>query len=371
MKENEYGMNPKLMVMRTGAGRYIQGEGASRAVGEELARLGFAHVGILAGKRAFEAAQGTLIPGLEEAGVAFETEIYPGFCTAEDVEHYAEWAKQRRFDCLLGVGGGKLMDLSKAVAALIHLPVFTLPTIAATCAAFAPLSVLYNRNGHQETIRYHEDSVAGLFVDLTILADAPPRYLASGIADAYAKSCEYTSMRNRTDYGDIDFGRYIGYKLAHESDEILFCCGIQAYEDNCAHRVTSAFSDAVSCLMGVVGVISGFGAYAGRGSARFAIAHGFNEIIRAKYVPDPRKYLHGEVVGVGILAQLRANGLPMADVTRLEAFFDKMHLPTRLSHIDMAYDDAQLQVFTDELLEHCHVEPAFRERVLSAVNEIR
>lgn len=357
--------------MRTGAGRYIQGENAAAAVGEELKRLGFSRVGILAGKRAMEAARESLLPGLTDAGLSFVTRIYPGYCTAADIEACADWAKENAFDCLLGVGGGKLMDLSKAVGALMGLPVFTLPTIAATCAAFAPLSVVYDETGHQECIRFHKDSVAGVFVDLTILANAPERYLAAGIADAFAKSCEYTSMRSSVAYGEIGFGRFIGSRLALENDKVLHLCARQAYADNQAHRVTQAFSDAVSCLMGVTGVVSGFGSYAGKGSARFAIAHGFNEIIRARYVPDPRKYLHGEIVAVGIMAQLRANGLPMQEIQRKEQLFRALNVPTRLSQIDMAYDDEQLKVFTDELLAHCHVQPEFTAQVLRAVEDIR
>ena len=263
------------------------------------------------------------------------------------------------------------MDLSKAVGALARLPVFTLPTIAATCAAFAPLSVIYDETGHQETIRYHEDSVSGVFVDLTVLANAPQRYLAAGIADAFAKYCEYTSMRASVEYGDIDFGRFMGARLAHEGDEVLFCCARQAYEDNQAHRPSTAFSDAVTCLIGVTGVISGFGAYAAKGSARFAIAHGFNEIIRARYVPDPRKYLHGEVVAVGIMAQVRANGIPAQEVQRLEALFQDLNVPTRLSQIGMDYDDAHLKRFTDELLVHSKVESVYHQRVIQAVRAIR
>ena len=364
-------MDNKLMIMRTGAGNYIQGDHSSVAVGGELKRLSHCHVGILSGKRAFAAARETLLPGLTANRLSYEVSIYHGYCTAADIDDYARWAREQRFDCLLGVGGGKLMDLTKAVGAQAMLPVFTLPTVAATCAAFAPLSVLYDQTGHQETIRYHRDSVAGVFVDLSILADAPERYLAAGIADAFAKSCEYTSMRSSVEYGSIDFGRFIGARLALECDEVLHHCARQAYEDNRLHRVTPAFGDALSCLMGVIGVVSGFGAYAGPGGARFAIAHGFNEVIRARYVPDPCKYLHGEVVAVGIMAQLRANGLPWEDIERKERLFRDLNVPTRLSHIDMDYDDTRLNAFIDELLAHCRVQPQFVARVTEAVRQVR
>lgn len=61
-------MDHEWMIMRTGAGRYIQGENTSSLVGQELKRLGFHKVGIIAGKRAFEAAKQPLITGLEPSG---------------------------------------------------------------------------------------------------------------------------------------------------------------------------------------------------------------------------------------------------------------------------------------------------------------
>jgi len=364
-------MDSQMMIMRTGAGRYMQGEHAAARAAGELRRLGYQKVGVIAGRRAFEAASPDLLSGFASGTPAYEVSFYSGYCTRADIDERAAWASQGGFDCLLGVGGGKMMDFTKAVGAKLSLPVFTLPTIAATCAAFAPLSVVYDGTGHQQGIIFHEDSVAGVFVDLSILAKAPVRYLAAGIADAYAKSCEYMSMRADANYGDIDFGRYIGAKLALQCDEVLHQCARQACADNASGVVSKALSDAVSCVIGVVGVISGFGSYAAAGGKRFAIAHGFNEVIRARYVPDPWKYLHGEIVGVGILAQLRANGVPYDRIVRLESLFRDLSLPTRLSEIDMDYDDEQFQVFLTELLSHCRVEESCIARVTEAVNAVR
>ena len=362
-------MNMEQM-MKTGAGRYLQSPGAAGLAGGELARLGYRKVGILAGERAFAAARDSLMPSVEGI-LSYAVKIYPGFCTAEDIDELSGWALQEQADCLLGVGGGKLMDLSKAVGAQLRLPVFTLPTIAATCAAFAALSVIYDQRGHQESIRYHEDGVAGVFADLSILAAAPRRYLAAGIADAFAKKCEYSSMRSSLGYQEIDLGRYMGYRLAQASDEVLLACSRQAFADNGKGLLTPAFNDAVSCLMGITGVISGLGAYAGRGGARFAIAHGFNEIIRGDYVKDPRRFLHGEIVGVGILAQLRANGADQGEIHAVEGLFRDLELPLRLRDLELPLDGEALEGFVRHLMDHCRVEPELQPRVRQAVWAVR
>lgn len=357
--------------MRTGAGRYIQGPKATAAVGQEMRRLGYHKIGVICGKRAYEATCNVLPYSLNDAGLLHDISFYSGFCSSNDIDDGSAWAKTGNYDCLLGVGGGKIMDYSKAIGAQVGLPVFTMPTIASTCAAFAPLSVIYDENGCQQSIRFHEDSVAGVFVDLDIIASAPSRYLAAGIADSFAKYCEYTSMLNSVSYNDIDFGRFIGASLACTCDEVLFQCARKAFADNQAQNVSVELNDTVACIIGVIGVVSGFGAFSKKGASRFAIAHGLNELVRGRQMSDPSKYLHGEVVGVGVLAQARANKQPKEHIDQLERLFQDLELPTRLSEIDLEYSDADLITFIDGLAAHCHIGPAFHARIVDAVTEIR
>lgn len=44
---------------------------------------------------------------------------------------------------IFGMGGGKALDTAKGAGYEAGLPVFTFPTIAATCAATTALSVVY------------------------------------------------------------------------------------------------------------------------------------------------------------------------------------------------------------------------------------
>ena len=348
---------------------YVQGERVLEEVGPTLARAGYNNVLVLHGRVALSQAGERLAQGLDKVGIAWHPTEYQGFCTEEDIDAAASAAQPDRFDCILGVGGGKLMDFSKAVADKLALPVYLVPTVAATCAACAPLSVIYTPQGTQKTIRFFGRTVHGVWADLTVLSNAPKRYLASGIADTFAKSCEYSSMRPRVTCGDLETGMYMGYSMARAVDETLLSCARKALTENRAHVPGKAFSDAVACVLLFTGTVSSTGGFGGRQNARFKIAHGYNEIIRGQYVKDVRRWLHGEIVAVGILAQLRANGVPKTQYEAVRSLFRDIGMPLTLADLGMDTSEPAVDRFVSHLIEHSHTEEAFTETVRRAILE--
>lgn len=354
----------------SGAGSYFQGENILHKCGGEIAGKGFHKLCVIGGKRALTAAGDALYSGFAEESLDFDTHIFSGFCTAAEIDFYSRLAKDGDCDCIVGVGGGKALDLSKAVAATSKLPVFTIPTVAATCAAFASLSILYDEKGHQVDSRMHPDEVSGVFVDTGIIAKSPARYLAAGMADAMAKSCEFGSMRSALSCDDVDVSRYLGYKMAKSCDEVLLTYGKKAYAENCDGKVGDALENAVYVAIAATGIESGMGRFAGEAESMFAIAHGFNEIMRGKYV-GVRQWLHGEIVAVGILAQLYANGEKAAYIRRVKDFFAAIHVPVSLRQLGVVFDDEGFSKFRDEISLHSGVTSDCRQRVDDAVTFVR
>ena len=356
--------------MCSGAGNYFQGAHILQSCGAELKRKGYTKACVIGGEKALGAALPELAAGLTAAGVDYSVYPFSGFCTAEEIEAYAALAGKEGSDCILGVGGGKVMDLVKAAAALLECAVFTVPTSAATCAAYAALSVVYNRDGCQDHTRYHMDEVNGVFVDTYTLAQAPARLLAAGMADAMAKSCEYSSMHSQLHYGEVDISKYLGYCMALAGDEVLLSCGQQAYRDNCRGIVSQSLEDAVYVCIASTGIISGMGGFAGRTGSRFAIAHGFNEVLRGRYV-STKDWLHGEIVAVGILAQLHANGMPEAYQARVRSFYQAIGIPVTLREMGIHLDDVGFAKLQEELVRHSGVSEENAQRVRDAVAFVR
>lgn len=361
----------ELHRMLSGANRYFQGRGLLDRVGAECQRHGWKRAYVVGGRQALAAAWPAIRAGLDEYGVAFILREFGGFNTTEEIEMAAGEATREGCAVVVGAGGGKALDLAKAAAALAGLPVVTVPTSAATCAAFAPLSIVYNDQGRQVHSRFHSFEVSAVFVDLDVIAAAPARLLAAGMADALAKSCEYSSAYPTLCYGSIDTAKYCGYRLALAGDEGLLSCGAQAYRDVQGGQVTQALEDAVFLSIANVGVVSGICGYTNKPGGRFAIAHGFNELICGRWVPDPRRWLHGELVAVGILAQLHVNQVQAERIETVRRFFQDIQVPTSLGQLGLELDDGQLARFQQEVVDNTDMDAKFYPRIRQAVASVR
>ena len=158
--------------------------------------------------------------------------------------------------------------------------------------------------------------------------------------------------------------------MARAADEVLLTCGQQAYQDNCRGIVSQSLEDAVYVCIASTGIISNMGGFCGRTGSRFAIAHGFNEVLRGRYV-NTKDWLHGEIVGVGILAQLHANGMPQAHQERVRAFYRAIGVPVTLEEMGIRLDDAGFARLQEELVQHSHVSEENAPRVRDAVAFVR
>lgn len=277
---------------KLGCGRLLFERGALAKAGKEALRLG-CRAFLLGGPHALAHVQSALLTSLNKSGVYVYTDCYAGVCSEEKAEEIIRFCRENQLDILIGVGGGRIMDLIKIAADLSGLPVITIPTISATCAAFTPLSVVYTPEGACRGTWHFRHEVDCLLCDLDVLCEQNPRYLAAGMLDAVAKHVEISHHKT---YQGNEVGQDVltARLLAKTIYDDLMQLGEQALR-----KEPKALERCIFHAIITTGLVSGIA----RGRYQSAIAHALYEAIRTCYTAESKPYLHGEIVAVGLLAQ--------------------------------------------------------------------
>ena len=112
-------------------------------------------------------------------------EKFRGACTWDEINRVLEIAGSGGYDFIIGMGGGKTIDTARVVAKQLGVKYIAAPTIAATDAPTASACVVYNDEG--SIVDYFTTSNPDyVLVDTRIIAEAPARFLVSGMGDALA-----------------------------------------------------------------------------------------------------------------------------------------------------------------------------------------
>lgn len=86
--------------------------------------------------------------------------------------------------CIVGVGGGKSVDVGKLAAFKMHLPFYSVPTSASHDGIASPFASL---KGLDRPYSIMAKPPVGILADIDVIASAPRRLLASGCGDLVSK----------------------------------------------------------------------------------------------------------------------------------------------------------------------------------------
>jgi glycerol-1-phosphate dehydrogenase [NAD(P)+] len=113
------------------------------------------------------------LPGAEWFGV--------GGGTIDAAVRLADAIRGKRYDAVVGLGGGKIIDVTKYAAARVGLPMVAVATNLSHDGICSPVSTLDNDNGRGS---YGVPTPLALVIDLDVIREAPARYVRAGIGDA-------------------------------------------------------------------------------------------------------------------------------------------------------------------------------------------
>ncbi|MCI8640244.1 MAG: iron-containing alcohol dehydrogenase family protein [Coprococcus sp.] len=335
---------------RFGTGRYIQEEEVLEYAGQEILRYG-KNAYLLTGFHAWEAVKEGFIPSLQASGIVWTKNEYTGFPSYESVEKISEDFERAGCDVFVGIGGGKIMDLSKAVAFHLHVPVVLIPTSSATCAAFSPLSVMYTDEGKCVGSLDFDKEVDEVLVDETVLSLQPPRLAAAGIMDAMAKYIEISNGKPEITLETDTINKFSAYSMAQFTYKILEEYGRQAYLDIEQKKLSPTVHNIIFTTIAVTGVISAMM----RGHSQTALAHKLYESLRTLYFKECEEYLHGEIVATGLIMQLKYNHNE-EQIPKLKEYMTVMEMPMNLKELGLSCDDVVEEKLCEKLAESRFVE---------------
>ncbi|WP_271004941.1 iron-containing alcohol dehydrogenase family protein [Listeria seeligeri] len=314
----------KELIVRGAPQEYLCQVDAWDTLPAHLERRGLKNVLIVRGDASWQVAKAKF-PALPHVTATFET--YNGASTYEERNRLVAIMRTNNMDAIIAVGGGKVADVSKATAAVLRLPVIILPTLASTCAAYTPLSVMYDEDGAMIRYDVFASSNALLLIDPEMILDSPKELLVAGIGDTLAKWYEADVIIQSLPTKSVEIEiAHIAAKMCHDnllnySEEALLAMDKQ--------ELNEAFVKIIETNILVGGMVGGFGDDYGR----CAGAHSIHDALTM--VPETHHLLHGNKVAYGILVQLVIENR-WDEIARLLPFYTKLGLPTSLNDMGLA-----------------------------------
>jgi len=279
-------------------------------------------------------------------------EPFGGECSERELFRVEAVAKQHQIDVLIGIGGGKTIDTVKIVSDRMNIPVIIIPTIASTDAPCSGCAVIYSEDGIFQSVYYQKTNPQVVLVDMQIIADAPVRFLVSGMGDALATWFEARSCTGSNSLNACGgHSTMAALHLARLCFDILLADGVTAIKDNEAGLVTPALHRIVEANT----LLSGIGFESSGLAAAHSVHNGLTTL------PETHQFYHGEKVAFGVLTGLHLNRSSSEELNTVYAFCEAVGLPTRFEDLGlMAPDEEQLMSVAEKACapEECiHHEP--------------
>jgi glycerol dehydrogenase len=307
-------------------GRVLRGEQCLAQSGEAIALLGKRPL-IVGGDRTLEIVQPYLQPVLQRQQLTGSQSSYSPDCAESSLARLREAVERHQADFIIGIGGGKALDTAKLLAHQCRLPIVTIPTSAATCAAWTALSNIYSETGAFQ----YDVALARcpdlLILDYSLIRTAPQRTLVAGIGDAIAKWYE-ASVSSGSSTATLTIA---AIQQARVLRDILFQKSAAALQN----PDSEDWREVVDATVLLAGAIGGLGGANCRTVAAHAVHNGLT------HIPAAHAALHGEKVAYGILVQLRleemvqGNQLAASARQQLLQFYTEIGLPQTLEDLGL------------------------------------
>tara|TARA_R110001599_G_scaffold1889_4_gene9886 strand:- start:339510 stop:340577 length:1068 start_codon:yes stop_codon:yes gene_type:complete len=101
--------------------------------------------------------------------------------TLEEVQRISEMVYINRYDLILAIGGGKVLDVAKRISQTQRINHISIPTIISNDGLISPISVLKDNKGITQSVSGNMPT--GVIIDINLIEKAPIRYLQAAAGD--------------------------------------------------------------------------------------------------------------------------------------------------------------------------------------------
>ena len=306
--------------------KYVQGRGVLSEVGAYLAALGKKPL-VLWDRFVKDIVGATVLASAKAAGLEVVEVDFQGESTKAEAARVTEIARKQGADIAVGIGGGKTLDVAKAVAVDAGIKMVTIPTIASNDSPTSAASVWYDNEGNctgWDCWPFNPDIV---MVDTQVIANAPVRSFVAGMGDALATWLEAeAAYKTRATNLAGGVSTMAAMAIARLCFDTLLAHGVEARRAVELHVVTPAVEKVVEANV----LLSGLGFESGGLATAHAVANALPSL------PECKRFMHGEKVGFGVITQLCLDDEKLTDeIYRIVDFEIAVGLPVTLADMNI------------------------------------
>lgn len=319
------------------------------------------------GTRSRASIQDKLFPALEAAGIEYIVNAFVGESSMNNVEKLVAMCREYKPDFIIGTGGGKSLDTAKYAAEICGIPIITIPTIAATCAAASNQIIVYSDEGEYLENVYPKTNPPLVIVDPEVILKAPKKYLISGIYDSLAKWYEGSASLPGSD--NADTFDYMALAVAKMLKENQFKDARAALDAMDKGELTKEFINVVNLNIYTAALVQALGIKAVRNGIAHSTQNGLTKL------PGGHHITHGEKVAYGIAVQLMVLNAPEEEKEELKNLYTSMGLTATFSGLNLEFTDENihtvaLKAVSDVLMRSKPFDNITEEMMCQAIREV-
>lgn len=296
----------------------LVGRGVIKSLGEVAMELGISKTLVVTGHTTYGIAGERADDILQAAKLESEVE----FCSTADletVEKVTRAAKQQETDAVVGVGGGRTIDVAKISAFKNNAYFISVPTTAAHDGIASSLASV---KGLGRPYSMKANPPIAVLADSHIISESPYRFTASGCGDVISKAVSVRDWRLAHEEKDEYYGEYAG-SLALMSSNL-----IRRNAEKIGSRTEEGFRTLLEALVSCGVAMSIAGSSRPCSGSAHLFSHALDMIA-------PGIALHGEQCGVGAIMMARLHGLDWESIRRS---LDDIGAPTNAKDLGLKED---------------------------------